>query len=81
MTCLNSIQISTVSNVKLLGLDCEAVTVDIYAEVIASKVKILFIGPEILKRPRFIRSLLAHREAFALKGIDEAHLGKNLKSI
>ena len=56
VTCLNSIQMSMVSTVKLLGLDCEAVTVDNYAEVIASKVKILFIGPEILKLPRVTRS-------------------------
>ena len=76
VTCLNSIQMSMVSTVKLLGLDCEAVTVDNYAEV-----NILFIGPEILKLPRVTRSLLAHREAFALKVIDEAHLGKYVQSI
>ena len=74
VTALNSIQMSMVTSVKSLGLECEAVTVDNYAEVLASDVKVLFVSPEVMKLPRISSCLLAHRASIILKVIDEAHL-------
>ena len=52
VTTLNSIKLSMVSSVKALGLQCEAVTMDNYVDVITSPaVKILFVSPEVLKIP------------------------------
>ena len=52
VTALNSIKLSMVSSMKSLGLECEAVTVENYADVPASETKVLFISPEVMKLPR-----------------------------
>ena len=77
ITALNSIKLSMVSSVKQLGLNCEAVTVTNYMDVINSpSVKIIFVSPEVLKIPQVSACLLKNRHAFVLKIIDECHLGE-----
>ena len=78
VTALNSIQMSLVASMKSLGLQCEAVSVQNYAEVLASDVRVIFISPEVMKLPRISSCLLDHRQSFTLKVIDEAHLGVNI---
>ena len=74
VTALNSIQSSLVSSMEFLGLECAVITLDNFTEVITSEVKLIFIGPEVLKLPHICRCLLAHRSSFILKVLDEAHL-------
>ena len=77
VTALNSIKLSMVTSVKALGLQCEAVTIDNYVDVITSPaVKIVFVSPEVLKIPRVSTCLLTNRQTFILKIIDECHLGE-----
>ena len=65
LTALNSIKMSMISSVRMLGLKCEAVTLDNFAAVIASEdVKILFISPEVMKVPYVSSCLLIHRQSF-----------------
>ena len=74
VTALNSIQMSMVSGMTTLGVECEALTIDNYEEVLASDLKVIFTSPEVLKHPRVCRCMLSHRNAFILEVIDEAHL-------
>ena len=78
VTALNSIQMSLVASMKSLGLECEALSVQNFAEVLASDVRGIFVSPEVMKLPRVSSCLLEHRQSFVLKVIDEAHLGVNI---
>ena len=49
VTALNSIQMSMVSGMTTLGVECEALTIDNYEEVLASDLKVIFTSPEVLK--------------------------------
>ena len=79
ITPLNSLKLSQMNSVKGLGIDCEAVTSENVKTLLNSKTSVLFIGPEVLKLPPVIATLLSHRSSFVLKVVDEAHLGKKIK--
>ena len=76
ITALNSLQLSLVSTVKSLGIDCEAVTSENLPKLLKSEIAVLFISPEVLKLPSVTQTLLLYRSNFVLKVVDEAHLGK-----
>ena len=75
VTAMNSIQLSLLTSMNNLGISCAALTKDNVDEVLESKVKVLLIGPEVLKMKNVTKSLLKVRSSFSLKVIDEAHLG------
>ena len=75
VTALNSIQMSMVSSMKAIGVQCEALTAENCTEVLASETKVIFISPEVMKLKSVTSCLLTHRQEFILKCIDEAHLG------
>ena len=75
VTALNSIQMSMVSSMKALGVQCEAITAENCTEVLASETKVIFVSPEVMKLQRVTSCLLSHRNEFQLKCIDEVHLG------
>ena len=79
ITALNSIKLSLVNNVKAMGIDCEAVTVDNIKILLDSCISVLFISPEVFKNPAVTRTLLTYRSSIVLKVVDEAHLGKKKK--
>ena len=75
-TALNSIKMSMISNLRKFGIVCEALTSENYHHVLAAtEIKVVFVSPEVLKNPLVSRALLAHRNSFVLKCVDEAHLG------
>ena len=76
VTALNSLKESLVNNAKTLGLRAEAVTSDNLEGLLSSDTSVLFISPEVLKLPTVTRLLIKNRASFALKCVDEAHLGK-----
>ena len=75
LTALNSIQLSLLTSLSSLGLDCAALTRENVDQILNSEVPILLIGPETFKLPSVSKSLLKHRSSFVLKVVDEAHLG------
>ena len=75
LTALNSLQLSLVSNVKHLGIDCESVNTENVKDLLDSDTTVLFISPEVFKIPAVTKILLDHRASFVLKVVDEAHLG------
>ena len=81
VTALNSIKHSMSSNMKALGIDSEAVSVENFSVVLKSPTQVLFISPETLKVPEVTKCMLLHRKDFILKVIDEAHLGKLFRNI
>ena len=76
LTALNSIKLSLVTNVKAMGINCEAVTIDNLKILLDSDTSVLFISPEVFKTPAVSRTLLTYRSSIVLKVVDEAHLGK-----
>ena len=81
LTALNALQLSLITNIRSLGLKCDAVTNSNAKQLIKSEIMVLFISPEVLKLPEVIQELLKHRSSFVLKVIDEAHLGKEIEYI
>ena len=75
LTALNSIQLSLLTSLASLGIDCAALTRENVDQILSSEVPILLIGPETFKLPSVSKSLLKHRASFVLKVVDEAHLG------
>ena len=75
VTPLNSIQMSMVNSLEVLGIECAALSNSNFEAVLASDVRVIFISPEMMKQPIICRSLLYHRKSFILKVVDEAHLG------
>ena len=75
VTALNSIKISMLASMKALGIECEALTLENFADVLKTETKVLFISPEVLKVARVSSCLLIHRNSFVLKTVDEVHLG------
>ena len=75
VTALNSIQLSLLSSMASLGIECAGVTSGNIEEVLKSGVSVLFVGPEVLKLPVVTKTLLKFRLSFVCKIIDEAHLG------
>ena len=49
VTALNSIKLSMVATMKALGVECEALTLENFADVLKSETQVLFISPEVLK--------------------------------
>ena len=76
VTVLNSLQLSLISNVQALGIDCAAVTANNAQSLLETDMSVLFISPETLKLPSVTKVLLNHRSAFVLKVVDECHLGE-----
>ena len=81
VTNLNSIQLSMVGTMKEIGVKCAAITAENFVEVLASDIKVIFIGPEVIKLPLVSKCLLSHRSDFQLKCIDEAHLGMSILTL
>ena len=75
ITALNSLQASLASSLALLGLECGVVTRSNVEQILSSGVGVLLVGPEVLKHPIVVKSLMNHRSTFVCKVIDEAHLG------
>ena len=76
VTVLNALQLSLISNVQALGIDCAAVTANNAQSLLETDMSVLFISPETLKLPSVTKVLLNHRSAFVLKVVDECHLGE-----
>ena len=76
LTALKSIEMSLVSSMQTLGIDCALVTSRNIVEVIESQATVLFVGPETLKLPFVTHEFLKYRSSFSLKVVDEVHLCK-----
>ena len=76
LTALKSIEMSLVSSMQTLGIDCASVTTKNIGEVLESQATVLFVGPETLKVPFLTKELLRYRSSFSLKVVDEVHLCK-----
>ena len=74
LTALNSIQLSLVAGTRSLGIKCGSVTSKNVEELLNSDASVIFIGPEMIQIPRVTRALIAVRNTFILKVIDEVHL-------
>ena len=75
MIALNSIKDSLVQNMKSMGLSAVVMTSANAQDVVAStEVKIILLGPELLKLRSVVQALLSVRETFVIKCVDEAHL-------
>ena len=77
ITALNSIKLSLVNNVKAIGIDCEAATIENIKNLLQSDTSVIFISPEVFKKPAVTQTLLSYRSSIVLKVVDEAHLGNN----
>ena len=76
ITNLNSIQLSLITTMKKIGINCHALkNSENIEELLKSDTSVVFVGPEVLKLPSVTTALLKVRNSFVLKVIDESHLG------
>jgi len=78
LTALNSIQMSLVVNMSMIGVVCDVISKNNVKNLLASDTSVLFVSPEVLKNSEVTQALLQCRSDFVLKIVDEAHLGKGI---
>ena len=75
LTELNSIQMSLVVNMRMIGIVCDVISKNNVRNLLTSDISVLFVSPEVLKNSEVTQALLQYRSNFVLKIVDEAHLG------